>query len=678
MDKGSAVGSHGGKMPPRDKPRPDGRPPAGRRPGLPSVSSLWLWLVAFLVLNALVGPCLASAPTDRITVPYTTFKKQVEAGNVADVTSRGDAIQGTFKQPVTAPLPDQPNKSATGTKFASQKPTFEDPALMPMLEAHGVVVNAQPIDEGGAWWLTLLISLAPALLLVGLLYWASTRAAGGPMGGALGIGRSRARRYAETRPTVTFADVAGIDEAREELVEVVDFLKNPPKYLRLGGTIPKGVLLVGPPGTGKTLLARAVAGEARVPFFEMSASEFVEMFVGVGASRVRDLFEQAKKEAPAIVFIDELDAIGRSRSAGGGLAAHDEREQTLNQLLVEMDGFETRQAAVIVLAATNRPDVLDPALLRAGRFDRRVAVQRPDREGRAKILAVHTRGVPLAPDVSLRDLAAATPGLVGAELRNLVNEAALRAAGKGKDAVGRDDFSEAMEKIMLGAARHIAVSPEDRRRVAYHEAGHALIGLELPGSDPVRKVTIVPRGEALGATYQMPVDDRQNYPRDYLLTRIVGALGGRAAELVVFGDLTTGAENDLQQVTQIARGMVARWGMSDEVGPLALEGNAPDSYVGLDLGRPRWYGEAVSEAADRAVRRIVDDCHARAVEILTRERAALDALAEALLARESLDEAELRSVVAEARGAKPPPLPPAPSVEARAGANRQPAAVSRG
>jgi cell division protease FtsH len=676
MDKGNTLGSRCGGTPSRDKPRTDGSPPTGRWPGFPGLSSLWLWLAAFLILNALLGPCLASTPTDRVTVPYTTFKEQVEAGNVADVTSRGDAIQGTFKQPVTVPLPDQPNKSATGTKFASQKPTFEDPALMPMLEAHGVVVNAQPVDGGGAWWLTLLISLAPALLLVALLYWASTRAAGGPMGGALGVGRSRARRYAETRPTVTFADVAGIDEAREELVEVVDFLKNPPKYLRLGGTIPKGVLLVGPPGTGKTLLARAVAGEAGVPFFEMSASEFVEMFVGVGASRVRDLFEQAKKEAPAIVFIDELDAIGRSRSAGGGLAAHDEREQTLNQLLVEMDGFETRQAAVIVLAATNRPDVLDPALLRAGRFDRRVAVQRPDRDGRAKILAVHTRGVPLAADVSLSDLAAATPGLVGAELRNLVNEAALRAAGKGKDAVGRDDFSEAMEKIMLGAARHIAVSPEDRRRVAYHEAGHALIGLELPGSDPVRKVTIVPRGEALGATYQIPVDDRQNYPRDYLLTRIVGALGGRAAELVVFGDLTTGAENDLQQVTQIARGMVARWGMSDEVGPLALEGNAPDSYVGLELGRPRWYGEAVSEAADRAVRRIVDDCHARAVEILTRERTALDALAEALLARESLDEAELRLVVAEARGVKPPPVTSPPSAEALAGLDRQRAAAA--
>jgi cell division protease FtsH len=643
--------------------------------------STWLWLLVFLALNALLGPCLAPAPAERVTVPYTVFKEQVATGNVADVTSRGDAIQGTFKQPVTVPVPDQPGKTATGAKFASQKPTFEDPALMPLLEGHGVVVNAQPIDEGGAWWLTLVVSVGPALLLFGALYWLSTRAAGG-QAGAFGVGKSRARRYGRAqRPAVTFADVAGIDEAREELAEVVDFLRNPPKYLRLGGTIPKGVLLVGAPGTGKTLLARAVAGEAEVPFFEMSASEFVELFVGVGASRVRDLFEQAKKVAPAIVFIDELDAIGRSRGAASALAGHDEREQTLNQLLVEMDGFETRQAAVIVLAATNRPDVLDQALLRAGRFDRRVAIQRPDRPGREKILAVHTRGVPLAPDVSLADLAAATPGLVGAELRNLVNEAALRAARKGEDGVGREDFAEAMERIMLGAARHIAVSPEDRRRVAYHEAGHALVGLALPGSDPVRKVTIVPRGEALGATYQIPVDDRQSYPRDYLLARITGALAGRAAELVVFGDLTTGAENDLKQVTEIALRMVTRWGMSEEVGPLALEGVASDTYLGLELGRPRWYGEQVSEAADRAVRRIVDDCHARATAVLTRERPGLDAVAGALLARESLDEAELgallRQAPAQAPGSHEQGTPhPGPANAARPAAERAPAGLS--
>jgi cell division protease FtsH len=372
------------------------------------------------------------------------------------------------------------------------------------------------------------------------------------------------------------------------------------------------------------------------------------MIVGVGASRVRDLFAQAKKEAPAIVFIDELDAIGRARGGMSGLGGHDEREQTLNQLLVEMDGFDARQA-VIVLAATNRPDVLDSALLRPGRFDRRVIVQRPDKVGREKILQVHTRGVPLAPDLKLIDIATATPGLVGAELRNLVNEAALLAARKEKDAVGRDDFSEAMEKIMLGAARHIAISPEERRRVAYHEGGHAIVGMALPEGDPVHKVTIVPRGQALGVTYQMPIDDRHNYPKEYLLARITGALGGRAAEELVFGDITTGAENDFQQVTAIARQMVTRWGMSSEVGLIALDGSNQENYLSVDLGRPRWYSEETARLVDREVKKIVDRCYAEAIEILRRERAALDDLAEALLQRESLDETEIRAVVGDLR-----------------------------
>jgi cell division protease FtsH len=622
--------------------RPSDHPP--KQPKQPWFGSWrpWALLAIFVLLNTILAPILFPDQSDRVTVAYSKFKDEVKADNVAEITSRGDAIQGVFKQPVTVPLRDQPGRTKTGTRFDSQAPSFEDRELIPLLEQHSVVVNARPLEEGRSWWLSLLISVAPGLLIFGLLFWMSSRVSQA-QAGAFGLGRSRAKRYVEEKPSITFQDVAGIDEAEAELEEIVDFLKNPQKYQRLGGTIPKGVLLVGAPGTGKTLLARAVAGEAGVPFFSMSASEFVEMIVGVGASRVRDLFEQAKKEAPAIVFIDELDAIGRARGASGGFGGHDEREQTLNQMLVEMDGFDSRQA-VIVLAATNRPDVLDPALLRPGRFDRRVTVQRPDRIGREKILRVHTRGVPLAPDLSLADLAQATPGLVGAELRNLVNEAALLAARKEKEYVGRDDFYEAMEKIMLGAARHIAISPEDRRRVAYHEAGHALVGLVLPDADPVHKVTIVPRGQALGVTYQMPIDDRLNYPKDYLLARITGALGGRAAEEIVFGDITTGAENDLQQVTQIARQMVTRWGMSENVGLLALDSPAQDNFLGTGFGQ-RWYSEETARTVDREIQRIVDECHEKAIDVLRSERQRLDALADALLERESLDEREILQVV---------------------------------
>jgi cell division protease FtsH len=610
-------------------------------------------MILFVVANAAIVPYIAPDTAERITVPYSVFKEQVQAGNVTEITSSGEAIQGDFKAPFTY-TPSE-GKPATGVTFETRAPAFEDADLLPLLESKGVVVNARPLDAGRGWWITALISFAPALLIFGLLFWMSSRMSQG-QSGAFSIGRSKARRYAETQASITFADVAGIDEAKADLEEIVDYLKNPQKYQRLGGTIPKGVLLVGAPGTGKTLLARSVAGEAGVPFFSLSASEFVEMIVGVGASRARDLFAQAKKEAPAIIFIDELDAIGRARGGMGGFGGHDEREQTLNQLLVEMDGFDAR-LGVIVLAATNRPDVLDPALLRPGRFDRRVAVQRPDRNGREKILEVHTRGVPIADGVSLRDVAAATPGLVGAELRNLVNEAALLAARKGQDAVGRADFSEAMEKITLGAARHIAISPEDRRRVAYHEAGHALIGTLLPDSDPVNKVTIVPRGRALGVTYQVPIDDRVSYPRGYLITRITGALGGRAAEQIVFGDVTTGAENDLQQITAIARQMVTRWGMSPEVGLLALDGTSPDDYLGVDFGRPRWYSEQTARRVDEAIRGIVDDAYVEAVAILTRARAQLDALAAALLERESLDGDEIRRLVAET-GAMAPDAPP--------------------
>jgi len=622
----------------------------------------WVTLLILLAINWLLVPLLFPEPQDRITVPYTFFKQQVAAGNVSEITSRGDDIQGAFKQPVTDPNASaatptaQPQTPQTYTKFATIKPAFEDTELLPLLEQHNVVITASPLEQPRSTILTLLLSFGPTLLLLGGFLWLSSRAASAASGGMFGIGRSRARRYEaeQVAERITFDDVAGIDEVENELVEIVDFLKQPDKYQRLGGRIPKGVLLVGSPGTGKTLLARAVAGEANVPFFSMSGSEFIEMIVGVGAARVRDLFVEARKSAPAIIFVDELDAIGRRRGAGNMLGGNDEREQTLNQLLIEMDGFDSREA-VIVLAATNRADVLDPALLRPGRFDRRVAVQPPDRAGRAEILKVHTRGVPLAPGTDLNAIAAETPGLVGADLRNLVNEAALLAARKSKTAVSMEDFTEALEKIALGAERKLTLNPEERRRVAFHEAGHALLGLLQPEGDPVRRVTVVPRGQALGVTLSVPEDDRYNYGEPYLRARIVSALGGRAAEQVIYGAVTTGAENDLKQVTELARAMVTRWGMSPEVGLLALDGREDGSFLesGLVPGAPRPYSEQTAQAIDRATRRIVDECYAKAVDLLTRERARLEALTEALLREESLDEAQMRA----ATGLEDRPVP---------------------
>jgi cell division protease FtsH len=607
----------------------------------------WITLLVLLAINWFLVPLLLPEVQDRVTVPYTFFKQQVAAGNVAEITSQGEAIQGVFKQPVTDPNPPAGQPPQTYTKFATQAPTFaSDDGLLPLLEQKGVQISANPLETPRSALLTLLLSFGPTLLLLGGFLWLSARAARSASGNLFGIGGSRARRYAPTDETrITFEDVAGIDEVEQELVEIVDFLKEPDKYQRLGGRIPKGVLLVGAPGTGKTLLARAVAGEANVPFFSMSGSEFIEMVVGVGAARVRSLFVDARKAAPSIVFVDELDAIGRRRGAGNALNGNDEREQTLNQLLIEMDGFDSREA-VIVLAATNRSDVLDPALLRPGRFDRRVTVQPPDRAGRAEILKVHTRGVPLAPDANLDAIAAETPGLVGADLRNLVNEAALLAAREGHNAVTSDDFAQALEKIALGAERKLTLNPAERRRVAYHESGHALLGLLQPEGDPVRRVTVVPRGQALGVTLSVPTDDRYNYGEPYLRARIVNALGGRAAEQVIYGTVTTGAENDLKQVTDLARAMVTRFGMSPEIGPLALdradEGNYLDGSIIGGTSRP--YSEDTARAIDQATRRIVDECYKKAFDLLTRERPRLEALAEALLREESLNEAQILAV----------------------------------
>jgi cell division protease FtsH len=614
------------------------RPPPPKPPSLiDSIRrpSFWIGLVVVVVVNyVIVNVLLAPQQPQQVTISYTEFKKQVVAENVSTITSQGDTITGVTKKQITGQVN---GASAKATHFVTQRPAFADNDLEPLLEQHGVTINATPVTTGNSTLVTILLSFGPTILLVlGFLY-LSRRMAAGP-GGPFGLGQSRARLYNPERPSTTFNDVAGIDEAKQELQEVVDFLKRPEHYQRLGGTVPKGVLLVGAPGTGKTLLARAVAGEAGVPFFSVAASEFIEMIVGVGASRVRDLFAKARQAAPAIIFIDELDAIGRSRGAAIRTGGNDEQEQTLNQILTEMDGFDSREG-VIVLAATNRADVLDQALLRPGRFDRRVVVQAPDRAGRVAILRIHTRGVPLAPDVDLDSLAAQTPGFVGADLRNLVNEAALLAARRERDAVTMTDFTESIEKVLLGAERHIILSPADRERIAYHESGHALLGLLVPGADPVRKVTIVPRGRALGVTVQSPVDDRFNYPEDYLRARITGALGGRAAEQLVYGVATTGAENDLEQVTAIARQMVMRWGMSPKVGPLSYQDGE-----GAQPSFQRPYSEETAALVDAEVRRIVEECLVEARALLASHRSPLDSLAKALIAEESLDEKQILTV----------------------------------
>jgi cell division protease FtsH len=621
----------------------------------------WLTFLVIIVVNFLLVRFLFPGGETSVTVPYTLFKQEVTKGNVERIYSRGESLTGQFRAPVTYPPPSDTAaaaKSRTGTTFATTLPAFVDPGLEALLIANQVEISAEPIEGGANPILTFLFGFGPALLLILFYVWIYRRAAkqGGALGGGLlgGMGKSGARRFDQAESgKVTFDDVAGIDEAENELVEIVDFLRDPQKYTRLGGTAPKGVLLIGAPGTGKTLLARAVAGEAGVPFFSLSASEFVEMIVGVGAARVRDLFKQAREHAPAIIFIDELDAIGRARGqiAIGGSS---EQEQTLNQILTEMDGFSSREG-IIVLAATNQPDVLDKALLRPGRFDRRVVVNLPDKRGREAILKVHTRGVPLSSDVSLEELAATTPGLSGADIRNLVNEAALLAARREQDSVRQMDFLDALEKIVLGPERPIIMSRQDRERIAYHEGGHAILGLVVPGADPVHRVTIVPRGQALGVTYQRPDSDRYNYPEAYLRGKIVGTLGGRAAEEIVFGTRTTGAENDIEQVTNLARAMVTRWGMSDRLGMVQL---APpqNPYLATlgGYGGAQSFSEETARAIDAEVLRIIADSHEEARRLLTEHRRELDALAEALLARETLDEQEILRVTG---------LPPAPALE---------------
>jgi cell division protease FtsH len=632
--------------------------PDGSKPAMPS-SRLWLTFLLIIGVNYLLMKLFFTDPDAPITVPYTVFKEQVTKQNVEAVYSRGEAIEGSFVKAITWPQPgEKAEKSGvtarSATTFTTTLPAFIDPGLEALLIEKGVEIRAESLQSSGSLWRTFLVGFGPAILIIAFYVWMFRRAAkqgGGLGGGLMGIGNSKARRYDQDADTrVTFADVAGIDEAENELVEIVDFLRAPEKYTRLGGTAPKGVLLVGAPGTGKTLLAKAVAGEAGVPFFSMSGAEFVEMIVGVGAARVRDLFKQARASAPAIVFIDEVDTIGRARGqmAIGGSS---EQEQTLNQILTEMDGFSGREG-IIVLAATNQPDILDKALLRPGRFDRRVVVNLPDKTGRQAILQVHTRKVPLAKDVELAELASTTPGLSGADLKNLVNEAALLAARREQNEVFQKDFIDALEKIVLGPERPLLLTHEDRERIAYHESGHAILGLVVPGADPVNRVTIVPRGQALGVTYQRPQTDRYNYPEAYLRARIIGMLGGRSSEEIVYGTKTTGAENDIEQATNLARSMVTRWGMSDELGMVQLATNQNPYLGGGGAAKP--FSEETARRIDAAVLKIINESHEQAKGLLRTYRKQLDALVEALLSRETLDEQEILDVTG---------LSPAPALE---------------
>jgi cell division protease FtsH len=623
----------------RVAPSPDGRgapePPQTRAPHR---SRWFIWFAAGLLAFNLASVFLFShGGQQRVKVPFSPyFLSQVQSGRVASIASKGDTIQGTFKSAERYPASD--TKATPTTLFATQVPSFwNNDQLTALLRSEGVQVNAQSTTQTTPLIESLLLGFGPTLLIVGLFVVFFRRAAkgGGGMGALGNFGRSKARRIDPATIRITFADVAGIDEAKSELTEIVDFLRNPERFGRLGGRMPHGVLLSGAPGTGKTLLARAVAGEAHAAFFSISASEFIEAIVGVGASRVRDLFAKAKEAAPSIIFIDELDAVGRSRQGSVSIAgSNDEREQTLNQILTEMDGFESVEA-VVVLAATNRAEILDPALLRPGRFDRRVAVQPPDRLGRRQILEVHTRSIPLAADVDLEALAATTPGMVGADLANLANEAALLAARRNHRTVQTSDFTDSLEKILLGAPRGIVLSAADRERTAYHEAGHALVGMLTPGADPVRKVSIIPRGAALGVTLSAPDDDQVSYTREDLVAKIKVALGGRVAEEAVFGTISTGAESDIDQVTTIARQMVGRWGMSDAIGFVRV---LPSDGRGSFFGSSGESSEATQRVLDEEVHQLIDTAHVDVTTVLTQHRDRLETLAQALLETETLDE----------------------------------------
>jgi cell division protease FtsH len=591
----------------------------------PLQKNIALWLVISLVF-VLLYHMFSQPRSGQETLIYSRFIAQVEAGNVSEVTIQGDNITGKYRD--------------GKTHFKTFAP--RDDKLIALLQAKGVQIAAKPVEDS-PWYMTILISWFPMILLIGVwIFFMRQMQSGG--GKAMAFGKSRARLVTDKTKKVTFADVAGIDEAKEELTEVISFLKDPKKFTRLGGRIPKGLLLVGSPGTGKTLLARAIAGEADVPFLSISGSDFVEMFVGVGASRVRDLFDQGKKHAPCIIFIDEIDAVGRHRGAGLG-GGHDEREQTLNQLLVEMDGFESNEG-VILVSATNRPDVLDPALLRPGRFDRQVVVPLPDIKGREKILEVHTRKTPMADDVDFAIIARGTPGFSGADIENLVNEAVLRAARMDQDRVTMVDFEFAKDKVLMGTERKSMVISESEKRItAYHESGHALVARLLPGTDPIHKVTIIPRGRALGLTQQLPIDEKHTYPREYLLNSIAILLGGRAAEELVLKEFTTGSGNDIERATNLARKMVCEWGMSDALGPLSYGKKEEQIFLGREFATHKDYSEETARRIDEEVNRIVMDGYDRTRKLLLDHLDILHRLASELLEKEVLNAVEIDGIL---------------------------------
>jgi len=630
---------------PQDKKPKQNEPPSPPQFRLPR----WVWPVLWIIFLAwtfLRLPDMVSGVTaeQQIEIPYSEFYNQVVNNNVDQVVLQDNQARGTFRSPVTWPPRTQAAAQGTNPSTASRFTTtllpIDDPQLAQTLREHNVTIVSQITETSPI--LLFLLNFGPILLLLGFFIW-SARRSQGQMSNVFGFGRTQAREYTVERPKVTFTDVAGQEAAKSELVEIVDFLKEPDKYIALGARIPRGVLLIGPPGTGKTLMARAVAGEANVAFFSIAASEFVEMFVGVGASRVRDLFKRAKDAAPSIVFIDEIDAVGRQRGAGLG-GGHDEREQTLNQLLSEMDGFDQTES-VIVMAATNRPDVLDPALLRPGRFDRQVTVALPDRAGRLDVLKIHTRGKPLGEDVDLEAMAKATIGFSGADLSNLANEAALNAARRNARRISQSDFWNAFDRIVLGTESPPLSNEQERKVVAYHEAGHAIASALTPGADPVFKVTIVPRGQALGVTASMPDDDRRNYSRDYLLARMVVLLGGRAAEEIAFDEITTGASNDLKRVTEMARRMVMEFGMSDAIGPLNFGEHEHQPFLGYSLSQGRNYSEETAARIDAEVRRIVDETHERTLKLLRDNHDKLDQLAKELLENEVVEGKRVLEIV---------------------------------
>ena len=597
------------------------------------VGFILIWIIASYFMNSIEGPAKAN-------IPYTKFKKEVSAKNVDQITIQGNEISGIFHNKLIKV--DKAGDTTAYKYFATIKPAIQDPELMKSLEDNNVTVKAE--EKSNNTWITYFIFLAlPWIIIIGYFIYMRRKVQGKGSsmmgGGILGIGKSTAKRFKKGKSKVTFNDVAGLTNAKKDLQEIIDYLKEPAKFTALGADIPKGILLMGPPGTGKTLLARATAGEADVTFYSISGSEFIEMFVGVGASRVRDMFENAKKEAPSVIFIDEIDSVGRARGTGLG-GGHDEREQTLNQILSEMDGFEQNES-VVVMAATNRPDVLDAALTRPGRFDRRITLELPHKEARKKILEIHTRHVPLTDDVDLENLAARTVSFSGADLKNLVNEAALLAGRKQKKKVDKDDFDEARDKVLLGAKREEIITEEEKKVIAYHEAGHALIAKLLPGTDPLQKVTIIPRGRALGATEQIPVIERHNLKRQYLLDRIAVSLGGRAAEKIIFNEYTNGAESDLKVVKNIAKKMVCQWGMSDRLGPVTFKVGEEHPFLGRELTEPKDFSDFTAKIIDEEIQKIINDMEEKSENILKVNRVKLDALAEALLENETLEKTQI-------------------------------------